>query len=559
MICPFDKKKYPNLNLGHEYALDVVAGNIPASIYTIGACKRYLREIEFAPFGFEFRPEKAEKYLRLVQKFEHVIGKWNYKYIVLESWQCFIWMNIMGWYNLGTSFRRYRLAHIEVARGNGKSAMASTTALYFLALDDPQGNQVSTVATKKEQARIVLDSSRAMAKKNKSFLKATGIKVQAHDIVHDVSNSKMRALSSEASSLDGLNDILAVCDELHAMNRNTFEVITSGMSKRRDSLTLCITTAGFDVDSVGYSQSEYAKRLLKGEFEDDTFFAIVYCLDEKDDIWLEENWKKANPNWGVSVDPETFRAKMQKARLTPADLPGVKVKHLNMWISEANAFYDLNVWDACADSTLKIEDFHRMKTKMGIDLASHIDLTSWASIFYKDGKYFIFEKTYIPEETLKMERNTLYDNAVGKGYLHSTPGAAINNDYIRKEVLDFAKGHRVGECAYDTWNATEMANNLAGKIEMVKFAMNTANFSEPMKKLDSLMREGKIVHNGSPLLRWCLGNVVAKRDHNDNVFPRKSHVKLKIDPIIAVLMSLGLWLADENKDSVYESRGIRTL
>ena len=189
MICSFDKKKYPNLKRGHEYALDVVAGNIPASIYTIGACKRYLREIEFAPFGFIFNPDKAEKYLRLVQKFEHVIGKWSYRYIFLEPWQCFIWMNIMGWYNLGTSFRRYRLAHIEVARGNGKSAMASTTALYFLALDDPQGNQVSTVATKKEQARIVLDSSRAMAKKNKSFLKATGIKVQAHDIVHDVSNS----------------------------------------------------------------------------------------------------------------------------------------------------------------------------------------------------------------------------------------------------------------------------------------------------------------------------------------------------------------------------------
>jgi phage terminase large subunit-like protein len=80
-----------------------------------------------------------------------------------------------------------------------------------------------------------------------------------------------------------------------------------------------------------------------------------------------------------------------------------------------------------------------------------------------------------------------------------------------------------------------------------------------MKKFDALMRAGKIRHNGSPLFRWCLGNVVAKEDHNGNVFPRKSHSKLKIDPVVAALMSLAGWLQTEEVESVYETRGIRTL
>ncbi len=104
-----------------------------------------------------------------------------------------------------------------------------------------------------------------------------------------------------------------------------------------------------------------------------------------------------------------------------------------------------------------------------------------------------------------------------------------------------------------------MAQKLSNKMEMVKIAMNTANLSEPMKKLDTLMREGKIRHNGSPLIRWCLGNVVAKEDHNGNVFPRKSHTKLKIDPIIAILIALAGHLQDTSKESVYEGRGIRTV
>ena len=123
------------------------------------------------------------------------------------------------------------------------STMASQAALYFLALDNPNGNYISTVATKKDQARIVLDSARAMAKKNISYLKHTGVNVLAHTIVHPASNSIVRALAADSKSMDGLKDVLAICDELHAMDRDVFEVISSGMSKRKDSLLLCITTA----------------------------------------------------------------------------------------------------------------------------------------------------------------------------------------------------------------------------------------------------------------------------------------------------------------------------
>jgi len=552
-------KRYPNCRKGHQYALDVVDKKIVAGKYIIGACERYLRDVDNADADFYFDWDAAEKYLRSVQKFQHVIGHWKTKNIVFEPWQHWVWMNIMGFKIKETGFRRFRIAHIEVARGNAKSAMASQTVLYFLALDDPNGNQISTVATKKDQARIVLDSARAMARKNTSFLNHTGVKVLAHSIVHDKSNSSVRALASEHSGLDGLNDVLAVCDELHAMKRDTFEVIYSGMSKRKDSLTLCITTAGQDVQSVGCSQSSYAKKLSAGEVLDEQFFAAVYCLDEGDDWEDEKNWTKPNPNLGVSVDIDTLRAKVEKALVTPADIPNLKIKHMNLWIAEAQAFYDQSAWDKCYDPTLKIEDFKGKPCRMGLDLASHIDITSNAIIFRDGDVYSIFDKSYLPEETVRQERNTLYDDCIAKGFLFSTPGAAINYDFIRGECEELSKDYRVVECLYDAWNATETAQKLSNKIDMVKISMTVGNMSEPMKKLDALMREGKIRHNGSPLLRWCLGNVVAKEDHNGNVYPRKSHTKLKIDPIIAILMALAGWLQDEDADSIYETRGIRLL
>ncbi len=420
----FDDILYPNCARGHQYALDVSSGKIVASRYTIGACNRYLRDVVNTKMTWHFDADKAERYLRSVQKLSHVIGIWKTKLILYEPWQCWVWMCVQGFRMRDTGFRRFRVMHLEIARGNAKSTMLSQLALYELSLDDPNGNQISTVATKKDQARIVLDASRAMARKNSSFLKHTGIKVFAHTIVHPKSNSMMRALASEHSGLDGLNDILAICDELHAMKRDTFEVISSGMSKRTDSLLACITTAGQDVHSVGYSQSAYAKKVCLGEVGDDQFFAIVYCLDEGDDWEDESVWMKPNPNLGVSVDVVTLRAKINKALVTPADISNIKIKHMNMWISEASAFYDQQVWDTCADPNLKMEDFKSVPCRMGIDLASHIDITALAMVFRKDGIYYIFDRSYIPEETIRQSKNMLYDDAVAKGFLIATKGAA---------------------------------------------------------------------------------------------------------------------------------------
>jgi phage terminase large subunit-like protein len=554
-----DPAIHPYCSVGHNYALDVVSGKQVACIYVIGACKRYLKDIKNTAADFYMDWDEAEKYLRSVQKFPHVNGHWPTPNIVYDPWQCWVWMNIMGFKSKQTGFRRFRIGHLEISRGCGKSAMASQAALYFLALDNPNGNQISTVATKKDQARIVLDAARAMARKSTSYLKFTGVNVLAHTIVHEKSNSIIRALSSEHSGLDGLNDVLAICDELHAMKRDTFDVIYSGMSKRKDSLTLCITTAGQDIHSVGFSQSAYAKKVALGEVIDDQFFSAVYTLDKNDD-WADESvWVKANPGLDRSVDRVTLRAKIDKALVSPSDIANIRIKHMNEWIAEADAFFDQKAWDACYDPKLKIGDFKGKQCRLGLDLASHIDITSIGIVFREKGIYYLFDRSYLPEDTVKSARNTLYDDCIGKGFLIKTPGAAINYEHIQKDAEELAKEYRVIECLYDPWNATETAQRLSNKMEMVKFAMNVGNFSEPMKKLDAAIREGKVRHNGSPLLRWCLGNVVAKEDHNGNVFPRKSHEKLKIDPIVAFLMAIGGWIQDSDEDSVYESSGIRMI
>lgn len=569
----FDKSTYPNCFAGHQYALDIIAKKIPACKYIISACERYLRDLENKEAFFYFDKDAAEKYLRLMQKFEHVKGKWSTKNMKYEPWQCWVFKNIFGFKNRETGFRRFRTAHLEIARGNGKTPLAAGSVLYCLALDDPNGNMVSCVATKTEQAKLVLNEARGMAKKNPSFMTANDVRVLAHTITQDKTNSIARALSSDDKGMDGLNDILAVIDELHAVNRDTFEVITSGMSKRKDSLLLCITTAGADTASVGYYQSDFAKKVATGEFDDDYFFSAVYTLDP-DDYWADENvWIKANPNLGISVDLVSLRTKVNKALAVPSDIPNLRIKHMNEWISEANAYFDLKAWDKCCVPDLKIEDYFGKPVRLGLDMASHVDIATIVKVFEEkiktgvdeNGKdimetfYTIFDKSFLPEETIKQKKNPFYETCVADGSLIQTKGSVISYDTFKAVLKEDAKNFRVLDCMYDPWNSTQMAQDLSSEIEMVKFGMTVQNFSEPMKKFDGAIKSGRVRHNGSKLLRWCLGNVVAKEDHNGNVFPRKQHEKLKIDPIVGTLMGFAGWIASVKEESVYETRGIRSI
>ena len=53
---------------------------------------------------------------------------------------------------------------------------------------------------------------------------------------------------------------------------------------------------------------------------DESWFGIIYTLDEGD-IWHDPTvWRKANPNYGVSVRPDDMEAAARKAQAMPSAL-----------------------------------------------------------------------------------------------------------------------------------------------------------------------------------------------------------------------------------------------
>ena len=134
-----------------------------------------------------------------------------------------------------------------------------------------------------------------------------------------------------------------------------------------------------------------------------------------------------------------------------------------------------------------------------------------------------------------------------------TEGAVTDFNQIEADILEDCSRFRVKSVAYDPWQATQLATRLSDNdVPMVEYRNTVQNMSDPMKWLEALVQDKRLIHEGDPALTWMMGNVVAKRDFKDNVFPRKEVYENKIDGAVALIMALGLCVNEENAGAFQE-------
>ena len=538
-----------------RYAEAVVGGEIAACKWVRLACQRQLDDLKRfrgkdSPYRFNpkltdkqgrsFQP--ADNLCAFVERLPHAKGPLAGQPIHLEPWQVFILTTVFGWVKPDGK-RRFRRAYIEVPRGSGKSALSSAVALYMLAADGEGGAEVYSLATTRDQARIVFGDAQAMARQSAGFRSRFGVGVGAHNIHVLASGSKFEALSAEGSTRDGLNIHLGCIDELHAhKTRTVYDVVETGTGKRDNSLLWVITTAGSNRSGICYEIRTFVTRLLDGVLADDSQFGIVYGLDDGDDWTLEESLIKANPNWGISVRPEVLLPLQAKAMQMPSAVNNFKTKHLNEWVNADTAWMDMRSWDRCADSGLDIESYAGQPCWIGLDLASKTDIAALLLVFAHleiDGGFAVFGRYYLPEDTVHATGNSQYPGWMGSGRLTVTPGNVIDFSWIEADLIDFASRFAIQAVAFDPFQATQLSTRmLAEGLPMIEVRPTVLNFSEPMKTLEALVLQGKLIHDGDPVLGWMVSNVVAHLDAKDNIYPRKERPENKIDGIVALIMAL---------------------
>jgi phage terminase large subunit-like protein len=570
--------------LYQQYIDDVLSGRQVVCKWVRLAVERHRDDlVTGGGRGLRFSDDAAQHVIDFFGFLRHSKGEWAGRVVTLEPWQQFVLAMAFGWQRYNDEreqwLRRFRQVFLEVARKNGKSTLAAGVALYLLDADGEAGAEVYCAATKKDQARIAWSEAKRMVQSS-AFLRRRIRSVR--DNLHILNTaSKLEPLGRDTDSMDGLNVHGGIVDELHAhKNRETWDLLDTATGSRRQSLLLGITTAGVDKHSLCWDLHQYTEKVVEGMVQDDTFFGVIYTLDqekvdeagvvvEKGDDWEDEAvWVKANPNLYVSKHLDDMRRKARTAKEMPTAQNSFLQRELNTWTQATVRWVNAAKWLACG-AAVNEDGLRGRMCFGGLDLSSTSDITAFVLVFppqQATDPYSVICRFWVPEETMR-ERSkrdrVLYSTWVRQGYIMATPGYVIDYEYILAEIEELGQRYDIRQVAFDRWGAAQIQTKLldmGGEEFLVQFGQGFASMSAPTKELERLLGNGRLAHGGNPVLTWMAGNAVASKDAADNIKLDKAKSTEKIDGMIALVMALDRATRGEPDDSsVYDESDIKVL
>lgn len=543
-----------------QYCDDVKTGKRIAGKYEKLAVQRFLNDLKRSEkdpdFDYVLNKKRAEHACFFIETCPHVKGKLAKAdrngirpKLIMEPWQVFAVVNIFGWESRD-GLRRFIYVYIEVAKKNGKSTWLSAIALYLAFIDGEIGAEVYTAATSRDQAKIVFEDAKKMAEDSPKMRERFGIEISQYSVYQPETNSALKALSQDrGGTKDGLNVHAAIIDELHAhKTADMYDILANGIAAREEPLIAAISTSGDDTTSKCYQERGVVVDILTKKAVHEQYFGMIFCLDRGDD-WRDPSvWPKANPNYGVSVTEKYLFSVFEKVKISPKLEAIFRQKHLNEWVGMVDGWLAPSVWEE-AQRDIQEKSFKGQVNFGGYDLASRLDLVCWARLRPKleNGKvhWYIFANHYINERVVDTKeaingekRPDEYPVWRDEGRLIVTPGASTDFNRIQQDIEDFHIENPFFELGHDPYHASQLTSNLLDQgLNVIEVPQQVAYLSEPMRWIEQLLAEGRLHHDGDPVLGWCVLNVVVRPDAKDNIFPRKLSPAKKIDAAVGLIIA----------------------
>lgn len=550
-----------------EYCRDVVSGKIRACKWVRLACQRHLDDLgrsRTKEFPYRFDALLAGKRCAMVERFPHVKGHWalHHELIKLEPWQCFIVCSLFGWVHKQTGLRRFRQAIILVPRKNAKTTLAAAIADIMFAADGEPGSEVYCGASNEKQAQEVFSPAARMARRAEGFLDWFGVTVAKKSMYIVEDGSKFETVIGTPG--DGPSPHCFIHDEFHEQPTwAQYDAAKTGMGARRQPLQLVISTAGIDIESPCHELQEDLKKVLEGTYSNERIFGVIWTVDDPEKWNTLEAAQEANPNYGVSVLADYIENELAEARQRASRQNAYKCKNLNIWVNARSAWMNMEAWKRQADPSLVPDDFIHDPCYEGFDLGARIDLTSRCKVFVRwEGDkrhYYIFGRHYVPIDCANDGEHQHYERwlkeneqlAEADRFLIGHPGPEIQLAFVQKEVETEAGRFNHVRLGFDPHQALQMQQELKlrfgqdaqGEDKVIDVPQTWKYLDPAMKEIEAAVLSGRLHHNGDPVLRWAISNVVVKPDANENIFPRKENRMSKIDPASALFNAVYLALS----------------
>ena len=478
-------------------------------------------------------------------------GEWADLPLVLQLFQKAIIEAIYGVKRKDNNLRRFTEVWIEIARKNGKTTLQVPFALY--ALFEEPGAEVYVAASTYSQARRLWDSADQVRLKSPALKESLGRRVNPRcDIYYAPYNSHFYALSKNTKSQDGFNSSCNIIDEAHALPSEVYNILKDATANTRQPLTNIIGTAGFVRGALFDNKYEYYSKVLNGTIEDDKVLAIIYELDDKEEMWDKSKWYKANPGLGPIKKIEYLEDQINKAKHDITVLNDVMTKDFNIvnvtnvsWLTAdvinngAYGLYDHTLIDNEKIKEEWLKEFDNSLVLGGFDLSRIGDLTAFTTLLFDQKKGCVIAKTMywctksFLDSTEAKSSGVPWNAWINKGYVRlSSTSNQINYHDVAEFVLNEFKNHGYYyyKINYDSYSAQYLVEELASygwskNTCLTPTPQGFKTLSVPMQTLEAFLRDKKLCYLNNPVTKWMFSNIELVTDRNGNMMPQKAGEK----------------------------------
>lgn len=352
----------------------------------------------------------------------------------------------------------------------------------------------------------------------------------------------IEALASNPKKHDSLNSNIQIVDELHAINGAEYERIKESGKAYRNKLCIGITTAGDDVNSFGYRHMEYAIKVVNGTVKDDSFFSFIARADIPEDGEVDflnkEQHQKANPSYGITINPEELMQEAYQAKHDPQKRKGFLSRSLNIYTTSMKAYFDIDEFRNSDNGySWTLEELAKLPIDWygGADLSKIKDLTAACLYGEYDDVDIIITHAFFPvvRATEKAEEDDIpvYD-WLDNGWLTMCNSPTINmNDVVNWFCLMRDKGFKIKQVGHDRKFAGEEYFPLMKKahFSIVDQPQLFWIKSQGFRHIEKKAADGKLYYLHSSAYEYCLQNVRAWQSTDDAIAYEKIDEHHRID------------------------------